>query len=223
MDVSVILDNLPFLLEGFKTTLELTVLTLCGGLFFGAPLAFARSAQAALPRYFSLAIIETIRGTPILMLIFWIYFLLPRLVGVAVPAYAAGLIALIVFNTAYSAEIVRAGIQSVELSNIDAARAGGLSWFQTARYIIMPQVLSNMTPALLSQGVMVYKTTSLIYVIGVVDFFRAATIIDNREFKSVEIFTFVALVYFIPCAVISRISRKAEMKRAYGFQVGRGV
>lgn len=213
MDFSVVLENLPFLMRGLETTIQLTVLTVIGGLVLGTPLAFGRSAKAKVPRYISIAIIETVRGTPILMLIFWFYFLLPRLFGMPLAAYTIGLIALITFNAAYSAEIIRAGIKSVDNGNIEAGRASGLSWLQIARHIILPQALSNMRPALVSQAVMVYKTTSLVFVIGVVDFFRAATIVNNREFKSLEIYIFVALVYLIPCTIVSRISRSLDAKR----------
>ena len=213
MDYSVITNNISFFLKGFEVTLQLTALTLIGGLIVGTPLALGRSAQAKLPRYISIAVIEVVRGTPILMLIFWIYFLLPQVIGTAVNSYVAGLIALITFNAAYSAEIIRAGIQSVDRGNIEAGRASGLTRLQISRYIVLPQAFLNMKPALMSQAVMVYKTTSLIFVIGVVDFFRAATIINNREFKSFEIFAFVALVYFIPCTIISRWSRSMEERR----------
>jgi glutamate/aspartate transport system permease protein len=215
MDFSVIVNNLPFFMKGLGVTLELTALTLLGGLILGTPLAVARSAQARIPRYIAIVIIEIVRGSPILMLIFWVYFLLPRVIGTSIGAYTAGLVALVTFNAAYSAEIIRAGIQSVDRGNIEAGRATGLTWYQIVRYIILPQAFSNMKPALMSQAVMVYKTTSLIFVIGVVDFFRAATIVNNREFKSFEIFTFVALVYFIPCTIISRWSRGMEMRRAH--------
>jgi His/Glu/Gln/Arg/opine family amino acid ABC transporter permease subunit len=214
MDFSVIADNLPFFLKGFGVTLELTLFTLIGGLIAGTPLALARSSQLRTARYLSVAIIEIVRGSPILMLIFWVYFLLPRLIG-PIDAYTAGLVALITFNAAYSAEIIRAGIVSVDKGNVEAGRASGLTWLQIARYIVLPQAFHNMKPALMSQAVMVYKTTSLIFVIGVVDFFRAATIVNNREFKSFEIYTFVALVYFIPCTIVSRWSRSMESRRVH--------
>ena len=215
MHFSVIINNLPFFLKGFWVTVELTVLTLVGGLVIGTPLALGRSARQKAVCYLSLAIIETVRGTPILMLIFWIYFLLPRFIGMPVGAFTAGLVALVTFNAAYSAEIIRAGIQSVDRGNIEASRSSGLNWFQIARYIVLPQAFSNMKPALMSQAVMVYKTTSLVYVIGVIDFFRAAVIVNNREFKSFEIFAFVALVYFIPCTVLSRWSRSMEAHQTH--------
>ncbi|MBJ3777107.1 amino acid ABC transporter permease [Acuticoccus mangrovi] len=212
MNFSVITDNLYFLSTGLWTTVHLTVFTLIGGLLLGTPLALARASGHRVLRLPALLLIETIRGIPVLMLIFWIYFLLPHLVG-AVPAYTAGLVALIVFNTAYSAEIVRAGINSIDHGNVEAGRATGLNLVQILRHIVLPQAFANMTPALMSQAVMVYKTTSVVFVIGIVDLFRAATIVNNREFKPIEIFAFVALVYFIPCTIVSRYTRRIEIKR----------
>ena len=214
MDFSVIVENLPFFMKGLKVTLELTLWTLVGGLILGTPLALARDARATLPRYLSIGLIEIIRGSPILMLIFWVYFLLPRVTNSAIDAYTAGLVALIVFNAAYSAEIIRAGIQSVDHGNLEAGRASGLNWLQIVGHIVLPQAFSNMKPALMSQVVMVYKTTSLVFIIGVIDLFRAATIVNNREFKSFEIYIFVALVYLIPSTIVSRWSRAMEMRRA---------
>ena len=213
MDLSVITHNWSFFASGLQTTAVLTVLTVLGGLIAGTPLAIARASASPLARYPAMALIEVIRGVPILMLIFWVYFLLPRLIGTPVPAYWAGLIALVTFNAAYSAEIVRAGIQSVPVGQVEAARVSGLSRLQVFRFIVLPQAFANMTPALISQAVMVYKTTSLVFIIGVVDFFRAATIVNNREFKSLEIYLFVGLVYLIPSTLLSRLSRYLEHRR----------
>ena len=213
MDLSVITNNWSFFASGLQTSAVLTVLTVLGGLVVGTPLAIARAAASPLARYPAMALIEIIRGVPILMLIFWVYFLLPRVIGMPVPAYGAGLIALVTFNAAYSAEIVRAGMRSVPIGQIEAGRASGLGRLHVFRFIVLPQAFANMTPALISQAVMVYKTTSLVFIIGVVDFFRAATIVNNREFKSLEIYLFVGLVYFVPSTVLSRLSRYIEHRR----------
>jgi His/Glu/Gln/Arg/opine family amino acid ABC transporter permease subunit len=213
LDFSVITNNLPFFAKGYWNTLELTAATVVGGLVFGTPLAVARASSNGWIRNAALGLIEVIRGVPILMLIFWIYFLLPRLLGTAVPAYAAGLVALVIFNAGYSAEIVRAGMTAVQHGQTEAAIASGLSRLQALRHIVLPQAFAHMKPALINQIVMVYKTTSLVFIIGVVDFFRAAMIVDNREFKSLEIYIFVGLVYMIPSTLLSRYSRYIERKR----------
>lgn len=206
--------NSPFLLQGFAVTLELTFWTVVGGILLGTPLAIARCSNFALVRYPATVVIEALRGTPSLMLVFWFYFLLPRLVG-SIPAFTAGLVALIAFNASYTAEIVRAGIQAVDRGLIEAGRSSGLSSTQIMRLIILPQAFSNMTPALVSQIVMVYKTTSIVFIIGVVDIFRAATIINNREFQPFEIFLFVGLVYLVPSTLVSRFSRWLETRRLH--------
>jgi len=212
-DAAVITNNLTFFGAGLRTTAELTLATVVGGLVFGTPLAVARASAQPWFKYPALAFIEVVRGIPILMLIFWIYFLLPRLLGTAVPNYVAGLVALIIFNAGYSAEIVRAGITAVPIGQVEAGISSGLNRLQVLRHIVLPQAFAHMTPALINQIVMVYKTTSLVFIIGVVDFFRAATIINNREFKSLEIYLFVGLVYLIPSTILSRYSRHIERNR----------
>ena len=222
-DLGVITENLPFFWTGLRTTFGLTIATVIGGLLLGTPLAVARSSSKPWLRYPALALIEVVRGIPILMLIFWIYFLLPRLLGTAVPSYVAGLVALIVFNGGYSAEIVRSGINAVPAGQTEAGVSSGLNRLQVLRHIVLPQAFAHMTPALINQVVMVYKTTSLVYIIGVVDFFRAATIVDNREFKSLEIYLFVGLVYLIPSTILSRFSRRIERNRMHRIGALRGA
>lgn len=213
LDFTVITANLSFFALGFRTTLELTALTVAGGMILGMPLAIARNSDVAVSRYLALVIIEVVRGIPVLMLIFWVYFMLPRLIGTSIPSYVAGLAALVIFNTGYTAEIIRGGLQAVERGNIEAARSSGLGWFKIMWLIVLPQALSNMAPALMSQAVMVYKTTSLVFVIGVFEFFDAANIVNNREIRPIEIFLFVGLVYFIPSTVVSRLNRMVERRR----------
>lgn len=213
MYLSVITDNFQFLMISLGKTWQFTISTLAGGLVLGTVFALMRLSDNRFISYSAIAFIEVVRGTPILMLIFWVYFMLPVVIGRAVEENIAGLLSLLLFNTAYSAEIIRAGIQSVPFGQIEAGRTTGLSWLQILRYITLPQAFSNMMPALISQAVMLYKTTSLIYVIGVVEFFRAAIIINNREFVPYTIFIFVGLVYLIPSTIGSRISRAIENRR----------
>ena len=205
-------DNFSFLLRGFLVTLELTFWSFVGGMLLATPLAIARSSEKAILRYPAMIVIDVLRGTPALMLVFWFYFMLPRFFG-PLPAFTSGLIALIAFNASYSAEIIRAGIQSVGKGLVEAGRSSGLSETSILRHIVLPQAFSNMAPALVNQTVMLYKTTSIVFVIGVVDLFRAATIINNREFKPFETFILVGLIYFIPSTIVSRLNRKFEDSR----------
>ena len=213
MDYRVIVDYWPLFMRGLQRTAELTVLTVILGTVGGTLLAIARLAANQPVRYAATFFIETVRATPAIMLIFWFYFLLPRLVG-AIEGVAAGLLALVFFNCAYTAEIVRAGMQAVSKGQVEAARASGLPGWRVLRHIVLPQAFDSMTPALINQAVMVFKTTSLVYIIGVIDFFRAATLINNSVYRPYEVYTFVGLVYLIPATVFSRLSRMLEKQRA---------
>src|SRR5439155_13710600 len=132
--------------------------------------------------------IELLRSTPLLMVIFWCYFLLPLLTGRSLEPLAAGIIAMVAFQSAYVAEIVRAGIGSVKAGQLEAALALGLSYRAAMWRVVLPQAFRNMLPALVARFVALLKSTSLLYVIGVVEFFRAATIVNSREFRPMEIF-----------------------------------
>ncbi len=213
MDFSVISNNRILLFEGFITTVNLTILSILGGAVVGVALALGRISTNRLLSACSTVVIEVSRGTPALMLIFWIYFLLPRLTGHAVSSYTAALSSLIMFNAAYIAEIIRAGISSVPRGLVEAGLSSGIRHHQIMRHIVLPPAIANMLPALTSQMILAYKTTSLVFVVGVIDLFRAANIINNREFKSVEIYLFVALVYFVPCFILSLISRYLATKK----------
>lgn len=213
MDYRVIVENWSLFMRGLQRTAELTVLTVILGTVGGTLLAIARLAANRAVRYSATFFIETVRATPAIMLIFWFYFLVPRLIG-AIEGVIAGLLALVFFNSAYTAEIVRAGIQAVPKGQVEAARASGLPSWRVLRHIVLPQAFDSMTPALINQAVMVFKTTSLVYIIGVIDFFRAATLINNSVYRPYEVYTFVGLVYLIPATVFSRLSRMLEKQRA---------
>ena len=137
------------------------------------------------------------------MVIFWFYFLFPLLIGRSLEPLTAGMVAMIAFQSAYVAEIVRAGIESVKAGQLEAARALGLPYLAAMRSVVLPQALRNMLPALVARFVALFKSTSLLYVIGVIEFFRAATIVNAREFRSVEIYLFVAFVYLVCGAAAS--------------------
>jgi His/Glu/Gln/Arg/opine family amino acid ABC transporter permease subunit len=214
MDARVITDNWPLFMRGLRRTGELTVVTVIAGTVGGTLLALTRRASSRAVRYAAGLFVETVRATPPIMLIFWFYFLVPRLVGQAIDGVAAGLLALVLFNCAYTAEIVRAGIQGIPAGQAEAARASGLAPWRVMRHIVLPQAFDNMTPALINQAVMVFKTTSLVYIIGVIDFFRAATLVNNRVFRPYEIYLFVGLVYLIPATLFSQLSRALEKRRA---------
>jgi His/Glu/Gln/Arg/opine family amino acid ABC transporter permease subunit len=214
MDFAVVARNLPYMLNGLWLTIVISLVSMTGSLAGGVVLAVLRRSRI-LPFYGPAVLyIELIRSTPLLMVIFWFYFLLPVVTGQNLAPLAAGIVAMIAFQSAYVAEIVRAGIQSVQRGQLEAALATGLSYLAAMRHVVLPQALRNMLPALVARFVALFKSTSLLYIIGVIEFFRAATIVNSREFRSEEIFLFVAALYFCCGSTISYLGRRLERRLA---------
>ena len=153
---------------------------------------------------------EFFRGVPLVMVIFWMWFILPQVLGLALPEYGIALTAFVIFEAAYFGEIVRAGVQSVSGGQVEAARALGLTGAQGMAYVILPQALRNMVPALVTQMIVLFKDTSLASIIGYVDLTKAAQIVNNREIKPFELYLFIAVVYWICTYSMSRLARRME-------------
>jgi glutamate/aspartate transport system permease protein len=209
-DFDVIRRALPYLfLDGMTFTLTLTALSALGGITFGTLIALMRlSGQRPLARIAGLYV-DLMRSLPLVLVIFWFYFLVPYigqwLTGASRPikvgAFASSLITFIMFEAAYFSEIMRAGIQSISKGQPAAASALGLTYAQTMRYVVLPQAFRNMLPVLLTQTIVVFQDTSLVYVVSIPDFLGAASIVGQRDGRLVEMYLFAALVYFtISCA-----------------------
>ena len=203
LDFSVIPANSSLLLEGIKMTFLLAGLAIVGGIILGTFLALLRIAKIPVLSQFSAAYVNFFRSLPLILVIFWLFFLVPLIVGKPVGAFSSVLVAFILFEAAYYSEIIRAGINSVRLGQLAAARALGLTYFQSMRYIILPQAFRAMTPILLTQAIILFQDTSLVYVVGLRDFLVSAEIVANRDQRLVEMFLFVALVYFVICFAAS--------------------
>lgn len=207
MNFSVITDNLNFLLLqgliGFGKfaggTLRLAIPAIVLGFFLGIFIGLGRLARSAWVRVPATLYVELFRGVPLVMVIFWFWFIIPIALGLPLPEYAVALIAFVVFEAAYLGEIIRAGIQSVPHGQIEAATATGLTRSQAMRYVILPQALRNMLPALVTQFIVLFKDTSLASIIGYVDLTKAAQIVNNREIRPFELYLFIAVVYWL-CA-----------------------
>jgi len=222
-DWSVIYRNAGYFLLALRATWELAFIAFGFSFALGLMLALARASYVSYIRIPAAACIESFRAVPQIMAIFWFYFLVPIATGMSTSPRLAALLALTFCNAAYFAEIVRAGIISIPRGQWHAAQSSGISFVQTAIHIILPQALRNMIGPLMNQFVSLFKSTSLVYIVGVVEFFRAATIVDSREFKSFEIFSFVAVVYLACCWLLSLVgslihsrvrdpSRRAEVQ-----------
>jgi polar amino acid transport system permease protein len=200
----------PFLLRGLEVSWELAILSVLIGLLTGTLLAAARLYGVVGIRHAAIAYIELIRSTPQIMIIFWVYFGVPPLTGTVLNPWPAALIALSLIASAYLAEVVRAGLLSVPAVHRESAYAAGLRGATIFLHIVLPQALRNMLPALIAHIIMIFKVTSLVYLIGVIDFFRAAMLVNNRDFAPYAIYLTVALVYFGCNFVLSTLIRRFD-------------
>lgn len=211
-DWSVVARAYPFLLQGMWLTLRLTFIAILGGIFFGMLLALLRLAPVRAVSFAAGSYVNFFRSMPLILVIFWFYFLVPVLVGRPIGGFYSVLIAFVMFEAAYYCEIIRAGIQSVSRGQIMAGSALGLTYAQSMKEIVLPQAFRNMIPVLLTQSIIMFQDTSLVYVVGLKDFLTSADIIANRDNRLVEMYTVVAVVYFVLCLSGSLLVRKLQRK-----------
>lgn len=212
-DASVILKAWPFLLEGLGLSLLLTLVAMAGGLVLGLLLALARLSGHRLLAGAAAVYVNGFRAVPLILVIFWFYFLVPLIVGKPVGALPSALIAFTLFEAAYYSEIIRAGLQSVRSGQWQAAAASGLRPTQALRFVVLPQALRNMMPVLITQAIVLFQDTSLVYVISLRDFMTSTSIVANRDNRLVEMYLFAALVYFVLCASLSLAAHLAAKRR----------
>ena len=208
--------------EGMTFTLTLTGLAAAGGIVFGTLLAMMRLSSSAAVSMLAGAYVNLMRSLPLVLVIFWFFFLVPYIgawvVGssqpIAVGAFWSAVITFTMFEAAYFCEIMRAGIQSIARGQVAAGQALGLNYWQTMRYVVLPQAFRNMLPVLLTQTIILFQDTSLVYVISATDFLGAAAKVANRDYRLVEMYTFVALVYFIICYLLSYVVKLLQQRTA---------
>ena len=155
-DFSVIVDNLPFLWKGLQLSLWLTFLAVIGGMILGTVLALMRLSGILPLSLFAATYVNLIRSVPLILVIFWFYFLVPLAIGRPIGGFHSALIAFVMFEAAYYSEIIRAGIQSIRQGQIHAGQATGLNYWQIQRYIVLPQAFRNMIPILVTQGIILF-------------------------------------------------------------------
>ncbi len=194
-------------LGGLALTILLAALALTLSLPVGLLLGLARVSPYRLIRWPITALVFVVRGTPLLMVVFWAYFFLPSVTGVKTDQFSTMLMALIVFDGVYLAEIVRAGIQGIPRGQLDSARSLGMSYLSAMRLVILPQALRHMLPSLVNQFVATIKETSLGYIIGLSEVSFIATQINNLVFtRAIEVYLVLGLTYFILCFGLSRFA-----------------
>ena len=214
LDLAVIARSLPFLWQGLQLSLLLTVLAVLGGMALGTLLALARLSGFAPLSLPAAAYVNLIRSVPLILVIFWFYFLVPLAYGRPIGGFYSALIAFVMFEAAYYSEIIRAGMQSVRAGQIHAAEAAGLNYWQTRRYIVLPQAFRNMLPILVTQAIILFQDTSLVFVVSLRDFMTASSIVARTEGRLVEMYLFAALVYFAICLSGSLFVRRLQKERA---------
>ena len=192
-------------LGGLSLTLLLASLGLILAVPIGLLMALARMSPWRALRWPAMGVIYVVRGTPLLMVVFWAYFLIPSLTGIKTNQFITMLAALVIFDGAYLAEIIRAGIQGLPKGQMEAARSCGLSWLQAMRLVVLPQALRNMLPSLINQFVSTIKETSLGYVVSLSEVsFITSQISAQVLTRPAEIYGLLALTYFILCFGLSR-------------------
>jgi polar amino acid transport system permease protein len=210
----VVSNNLGFLLSGIKLTLLVTAAALAGSLVIGLIVALGRMSKKPWLKMPATAYVEVFRNTPALIQLMWVYYCLPILIGIDMSAVPSATLALGVNGAAYVAEIIRGGIQSIDRGQVEAARTLGMSHFQTMRKIVLPQALRRMIPPFVNESLSLLKFSSLVSVLGVADLTYQAQVLSTTTFRPIEIFTFIAVVYFGLCTALSFVANRLERRLA---------
>lgn len=222
LDFSVVINALPYLWQGMNYTLQLTATSVVGGIFFGTLLALARLSSNKILSNAAAGYVNLMRSIPLVLVIFWFFFLMPQILQaitgserpIQIGAERTAIITFILFEAAYFCEIMRAGIQSIPRGQVHSAYALGLTYGQSMRLVILPQAFRNMIPVLLTQTIILFQDTSLVYVISATDFVGAASKIAQRDSRLVEMYLFVAVVYFVLCYTLSYLVKLLQKRIA---------
>lgn len=215
LDPGVIAANWHLLLQGFLVTVELTLVGVAGGMLLGVFVALGRLSSRPWIFWPVTVYVNVIRNIPLVLVIFWVYFIIPVFRGTALPPFASAAIAFIVFEATYFGEIIRAGFQ-VSRGTVMAALSTGLSHLQVILYILLPIGIRRVVPSLVTQSIVLFQDTSLAYVIGLRELVRTAAAIDAREVRSLELYGFAGLVYLAVALLGSQLIARWEARRRVG-------
>ncbi|HJX14534.1 MAG TPA: amino acid ABC transporter permease [Candidatus Deferrimicrobiaceae bacterium] len=214
LDLSVLKPSLPFLWTGLKFSANLTLIAMSGGIAIGTFLAMARLGKSRRLSAAASAYVNLMRSIPLLMVILWFFLVIPLIIGKPIGAEYSALITFTAFEAAYYSEIMRAGIQSVAKGQVMAGYALGMTYWQTMVLVVLPQAFRNMIPVLLTQTIILFQDTSLVYAIGAKDLLKAADIAGKNYNRPVEMYLFSAVIYFALCYTLSSIVKKLQKKLA---------
>ena len=204
------LTNLKFLLSGLTTTIYISIISIIISMVLGLIVAIPSLAKNKFLTYINIGYVEIVRAVPLLVLILWIYYGLPIMTGISFSPFVSGIIALAVSESAFQAEIFRAGINSIKKAQWEAGSSLGLNFFKRLRLVILPQAIKNILPAIGNQFVYVLKMSSLVSIIGIGDLTRKANELVVTTYRPLEIYTFLILEYLVLILIVSFFVRKLE-------------
>ena len=213
-DFSLIWNSLPLLLAGAGVTIEITAIAVGLGFIFGLITSVCRLSGVKILQVIAVCYVNIIRGTPMLVQIFLIYFALPMVIGERINPFVAAVAACSINSGAYVSEIFRAGIQSVDKGQMEAGRSLGMTWVQTMRYVILPQAFKHVIPPLGNEFISMTKETSLVSVIGFEELTRRGQLIIAKTYGSFEIWLTVAAIYLVMTLTIARLVSYLERRFA---------
>ena len=209
------LSNIEFLVSGLGITVSISLISIFFSLILGFFISILRLSKNKFTRSINLVYIQFFRAIPLLVLLLWVYYGLPIVFGISIGAFMAGIISLALSDSAFEAEIFRAGLQSVGIGQKDAAKSIGLNKFQEIRFIILPQAIRIILPAIGNQFIYVLKMSSLVSIIGLADLTRKANELVVSVYRPLEIYTFLVFEYLLLILIISYLLRKLEKKLKY--------
>ena len=218
-DWSSIPGALPFLWDGMKISFEITILAVVVGIVWGTLLAMMRLSSVKPLSLFAAGYVNLFRAVPLVMVLLWFFLIMPKFLTelFGMPSgtdlrLTSAMIGFALFESAYYSEIIRAGIQSVSKGQLSAAYAMGMTYGQAMRLVVLPQAFRNMVPLLLTQAIILFQDTSLVYVSALADFFGAAYKVGDRDGRLVELLLFAGLVYFVICFAASSLVKRLQKK-----------
>ena len=203
-----------FVLKGLFFSIQLTVIAMIGGIALGTALALMRLSGKPWLVTPAAAYVNTMRSIPLVMVILWFFLLIPLLLGRPMGAELSAIVTFTLFEAAYYSEIMRAGIQSVPKGQVHAGYAVGLNYQQTMQFIVLPQAFRNMLPVLLTQTIILFQDTSLVYAIGAYDLLKGFEIAGKNFNRPVETYLVATVVYFVICFSLSMLVRRLQNKIA---------
>ena len=203
-----------FILKGFFFSIQLTLVAMVGGIAIGTVLALMRLSGNKWLVMPAAAYVNTLRSIPLVMVILWFFLLIPLLIGRPLGAEVSAMVTFTVFEAAYYSEIMRAGIQSVPKGQVSAGYAVGMNYAQCMRFIVLPQAFRNMLPVLLTQTIILFQDTSLVYAVGAYDLLKGFEVAGKNFNRPVEMYLLAAVTYFIICFSLSMLVRQLQKKIA---------